>query len=544
MGDGAGRREEPELVSHLNAFRLTCPEAFVAGMVQKPEDTRRALERRNSPLELQTWPLLWREEENSGLASDELVRRVRADLRRIETWPFRANPALLNVYREAARILKDQGVLASLRSRVEREAPTSLLALKFAEDDWSKANPAPDRNAPQTAWEERQAKEAQADREWLHRFPDSPDLPVQIVMHMRMQTANGEPISGLAQDLALIDQALRARDVSPDAAEMWPPFEVPIAQIYIAARVRLGRVPDLLNIAMQKMEARTKYDLSKDLFPAELRRRSEDWMTITTRQVEEIRVDYLLTSGRASDARALIEQALGGPQATDPAFNRRAWLRRLGDADAQENRVQDALSHYQTSLSGMSKDTLVMPHVQRINAAIKRYYLAHGGSEEKWLDWATSGSKDVKTSGRRPPDFQTAVPEFSAKDLTGRTWQLRDLTGKTTFVNIWATWCGSCRFEHAGIEELYQRVKDRKDVQVLTISIDDTAGPVKEYMKEKGYAFPVIHNAQLAEQLFPYVGLPTNFLVNGRGVRTGLYGFSPNSAGVKQAIDDLVNAPK
>jgi len=539
-----GRREDPELVSHLNAFRHACPEAFVTGMVQRPEDTRRGLERRNSPLELQTWPLLWQEEQKKGLVPDELARRVKADLRRIETWPFQANPALLNVYREAARILKDQDVLGSLQSTVDRVAPTSLLALGFAKDEWSKANPTPDRNAPQTAWEKRRTKEAQADREWLRRFPDSPVLPVQIVMQMRMQIMNGEPIFGSAEDLALIDLGLRARDVSPDAAELWPPFEVSIAQIYIAARVRLERVPGLLNTAMQKMEARMKYDLSPDLFAGEVRRRSVDWLTITTRQVEEIRVDYLLASGRASDARALIEQSLSSPQAEDPSFNHRAWLRRLGDADAQENRVQDALTHYQASLSGIGKDTLARPQMLRVNAAIKSYYLAHGGTEEKWLDWATAGLKDVKMAGRRPPDFQTAVPAFSATDLTGRTWQLGDLKGKTTFVSIWATWCGPCRFEHAGIEELYQRVKGREDVQVLTISVDDSAASVKEYMKEKGYMFPVIQNPQLADRLFPYAGLPTNFLVNGRGIRTGMYGFSPESTGVKQAMDDLVRASK
>ena len=56
--------------------------------------------------------------------------------------------------------------------------------------------------------------------------------------------------------------------------------------------------------------------------------------------------------------------------------------------------------------------------------------------------------------------------------------------------------------------------------------------------------FPVIHDPQLADRLFPYAGLPTNFLVNGSGIRTWLYGFSPESAGVKQAMDDLLSASK
>ena len=81
-------------------------------------------------------------------------------------------------------------------------------------------------------------------------------------------------------------------------------------------------------------------------------------------------------------------------------------------------------------------------------------------------------------------------------------------------------------------------------MQVLTISVDETLGPVSAYMKEKAYTFPVIHSSQLADKLFPYVGLPTNFLVDGRGVRTGMYGFNPASAGVDLLVEDLTKAAK
>ena len=235
-----GNRDDQEWASHLKAFEDACPEAFVVGMVQDPGATRRALERRNSPLELQTWPGLWRAEENSGIAADELARRVRADLHRIEAWPFEANPELFGVHREAVRILKNPGVLGSLRAKVERDAPNSMLGLMFAQDDWSKANPAPDRNAPQTAWLDRQEKEAQANREWLWRWPNSPPLLTTVVMHMNMQAMTGEPVSGSAEALALIDKALQVREMSPDANEMWPPIETAIARIYVAAKVRLS----------------------------------------------------------------------------------------------------------------------------------------------------------------------------------------------------------------------------------------------------------------------------------------------------------------
>ncbi len=126
-----GRRDDPELVSHGNEFQKACPEAFAVPMVVNPDTTRRALQRRNTPLELQTWLALWIAEENTGTTSKELPTCLRADLKRMEAWPFRADPELFRVYREAARILKDPGVVSSLRVKVEHDAPDSLLAMSF-----------------------------------------------------------------------------------------------------------------------------------------------------------------------------------------------------------------------------------------------------------------------------------------------------------------------------------------------------------------------------------------------------------------------------
>ena len=58
-----------------------------------------------------------------------------------------------------------------------------------------------------------------------------------------------------------------------------------------------------------------------------------------------------------------------------------------------------------------------------------------------------------------------------------------------------------------------------------------------EYMKEKGYTFPVLHAPELAGQLFPYVGLPTNFLVNAKGMRSGMIGFMDAESAIKRMSD-------
>lgn len=76
---------------------------------------RRALERRNSRLDLGGWPQLWTAEDRAGVPVEERQRRVRADLARVEALPFRGDPELMFFYREAARILKDNALMERLR---------------------------------------------------------------------------------------------------------------------------------------------------------------------------------------------------------------------------------------------------------------------------------------------------------------------------------------------------------------------------------------------------------------------------------------------
>ena len=138
-----------------------------------------------------------------------------------------------------------------------------------------------------------------------------------------------------------------------------------------------------------------------------------------------------------------------------------------------------------------------------------------------------------------PLQFVQALPDFSNRDLAGRTWELKDLKGKGTLINFWATWCGPCRAEHPEIQKLHDRLKGSNNLQVLTLSVDENPTLVSAYLKEKGFTFPVIHAPLLADRLFPYSGLPTSFLVNAEGRRTSLYPFGGGEASLRRVLSEL-----
>jgi len=113
--------------------------------------------------------------------------------------------------------------------------------------------------------------------------------------------------------------------------------------------------------------------------------------------------------------------------------------------------------------------------------------------------------------------FNTQVPPFEAKDISGRTWRLEDLRGKWTLIYIWHTFEARAVDAHdAGVRDFVRGLSDLPEVQrfhdmvkhtgriqVLTFCRDYDYTHASEYMKEKKYTFPVIADWKIAQMLFP-----------------------------------------
>jgi thiol-disulfide isomerase/thioredoxin len=151
-----------------------------------------------------------------------------------------------------------------------------------------------------------------------------------------------------------------------------------------------------------------------------------------------------------------------------------------------------------------------------------------GGSAEGWaIATARMPAPAERPPSTAPPrvalDFNPwvkvgfALPELKLRDLAGKTWTLADLKGKTTFVNVWATWCGPCRDELPQLQKLYEAVRDRGDVQVITLNIDENPGEVEPYMRANHYSFPaLLLGRSYAESAGP-IAIPQNWLVDASG---------------------------
>ena len=108
-------------------------------------------------------------------------------------------------------------------------------------------------------------------------------------------------------------------------------------------------------------------------------------------------------------------------------------------------------------------------------------------------------------------DQKREHPEFTLKDLAGKSWTFSDLRGKVVLVNFWATWCPPCRKEMPDLEALYEKYKNQ-GLLILAIS-DEEAAKVGPFIAERKISYPVMLDpGRKVNGLFQVEGIPKSFV--------------------------------
>jgi thiol-disulfide isomerase/thioredoxin len=117
------------------------------------------------------------------------------------------------------------------------------------------------------------------------------------------------------------------------------------------------------------------------------------------------------------------------------------------------------------------------------------------------------------------------VPDFTLKDLSGHTWQLRALKGRAVLVHFWASWCEPCLTEMPSLQAVAERLGSNKLV-VLAVNFKQSSAAIDQFVQKSAFLLPVLPDPQgdLARQWGVKV-FPTTVMVGVDGrVRAVLTG--------------------
>ncbi|HXX58175.1 MAG TPA: TlpA disulfide reductase family protein [Thermodesulfovibrionales bacterium] len=110
------------------------------------------------------------------------------------------------------------------------------------------------------------------------------------------------------------------------------------------------------------------------------------------------------------------------------------------------------------------------------------------------------------------------APDFTLKDITGRSLSLSSLKGKAVLVNFWATWCPPCRDEMPSLNRLFKAYKDQGLI-VLAVSTDRSESTVKDFLSRYPADFQVFMDADMqTSRRYRVFSMPTAFLLDRNGV--------------------------
>lgn len=118
-----------------------------------------------------------------------------------------------------------------------------------------------------------------------------------------------------------------------------------------------------------------------------------------------------------------------------------------------------------------------------------------------------------------------ALPDFTVKGLSGKTFSSSSLKGTVTLLNFWATWCPPCRKEMPSIENLYKKMEGY-DFRIVAVSASEKKSDVKKFIDAQKYTFPIyLDEKNSISSTLASQGIPTTYILDKNGlVIAGLVG--------------------
>lgn len=151
-----------------------------------------------------------------------------------------------------------------------------------------------------------------------------------------------------------------------------------------------------------------------------------------------------------------------------------------------------------------------------------------------------TASCDQLKAGQAKPQVGACAPDFQLLDLNGKAMSLSNNYGKPTLINFWATWCGPCQNELPYFQQAYQSHHNQINFMMINATMTEpNPKAVQQYVKKKGYSFPVYldtDETSISFDRYHIPGIPVTIAVDrqGRVVRKMIGEVS------KQQIDQIV----
>jgi thiol-disulfide isomerase/thioredoxin len=324
--------------------------------------------------------------------------------------------------------------------------------------------------------------------------------------------------------LALYRKAL-AND--PDGLNLLMPAPIELAHLLTTREIRYEDIPDLVVSGFAIAERRASPAAYSDLrgTPEGLeQRRSASYMYGYMPLAEAY-----ARLGRLGSAKDILLQTEEQLAKTRPKEDETGLVKsRYAEMEAEfwfvsglyaekTGRKLDALVDYRNSISQFPPRRPSPDRRDEVMASAQRLWKELGGTAVGWNDWAAHSSLTTFNAGLGTSSAWTklaaALPTLVLTDTTGHSWKPQDLAKKTTFVTLWASWCGPCRAELPYVEKLSHHFQGREDIVILALNVDDEPTLMGKALAELKVSVPSVSASDFVYRMLPTMAIPANWLI-------------------------------
>jgi cytochrome c biogenesis protein CcmG, thiol:disulfide interchange protein DsbE len=148
----------------------------------------------------------------------------------------------------------------------------------------------------------------------------------------------------------------------------------------------------------------------------------------------------------------------------------------------------------------------------------------------------------MKKMDRQPLALGDSVPDFSITSFSGETFNTSDLREKVILVNIWASWCLTCKDEAAMLEQVWKEYQGSGEVVFLGIDYVDTEKEALAYLDEFGITYPNGPDLRTkVSQIFQVSAVPETYLIGRNGILASLkIGPFTSAEEIRQMLDSAL----
>ncbi|HEX8843094.1 MAG TPA: TlpA disulfide reductase family protein [Pyrinomonadaceae bacterium] len=147
---------------------------------------------------------------------------------------------------------------------------------------------------------------------------------------------------------------------------------------------------------------------------------------------------------------------------------------------------------------------------------------------------APSANSGVEKSNAAPPTavmLPAIALDAPLKTIDGKDFKLSELKGKVLVIDLWATWCGPCRYEVPELVKMQDEYGPR-GFEIIGLDIDpdsDSPEDVRKFIKEFSINYKVAFAEEsLARSLMRGGNIPQSMVVDREGrIVEHLVGFHP-----------------